>query len=420
MEHESTQFEIRNPKSKIVLGLGGGIAAYKICELASRLTRNNYDVHVVMTESAQRFVAPLTFQALTQNAVHTSLWPEINSCESGVAAAMAHIDLASSADVVLIAPATADLIAKLAHGQADDLVSTLVLATRAPVLVAPAMNPTMFEHPATQRNLKTLREYGYQIIDPEFGRMACEHVGPGRLPTTELLYEALAARHVAPKTQTLQGKRVLITAGPTRENLDPVRYISNRSSGKMGFALAEEAAARGAQVVLISGPAQLSTPASMQRIDVTSTQEMFDAATKHAPNSDIIIAAAAPADFTPREVSTHKIKKNPERQRAGLALELIPTPDILATIAKTKSSNQIVIGFAAETHDGIEEAKRKLQSKNLDAIVYNDVTQEGAGFDVDTNRVTWIDKSTQEEWPLLSKHEVAAYIFDKLASDTHG
>jgi phosphopantothenoylcysteine decarboxylase/phosphopantothenate--cysteine ligase len=371
-----------------------------------------------MTEAATRFVAPLTFQALTQNPVHSSLWPESTSSESGVAASMAHIDLATSADAILIAPATADFIAKLAHGLADDLLSTLALATRAPVLVAPAMNPAMYEHPATQRNLQTLREYGYQIIQPEVGRMACEHIGPGRLPTTEVLYEALVgAQRAAPLHNTLQGKRVLITAGPTRENLDPVRFISNRSSGKMGYALAAEAAARGAEVLLVSGPTQQNTPRGVARIDVTTTQQMFDAAMQHAPDCDIIIAAAAPADFTPREIAPQKIKKTnlaTDGVESTLKLELIPTRDIIATVAKNKKPHQIVIGFAAETSSDIAEAERKHQSKNLDAIVFNDVTQEGAGFDVETNRVTWIDKSTQEAWPLMSKREVAARILDEI------
>jgi phosphopantothenoylcysteine decarboxylase/phosphopantothenate--cysteine ligase len=365
-----------------------------------------------MTQAATRFVAPLTFQALTQNLVHTSLWMESTASENGVAASMAHIDLATRADVVLIAPATADLIARLAHGLAGDLLSTLVLATRAPILVAPAMNPTMYEHPATQKNLQTLREYGYRIIEPEVGRMACEHVGPGRLPATDILMQAIVeTRHVASKVASLQGKRVLVTAGPTRENLDPVRFISNRSSGKMGYAIAEEAAARGAQVLLVSGPTNLSTPPAVQRLDVTSTQEMFNAVTQRAADFDIIIAAAAPADFTVKQKSEQKIKKSGEGK---LALELIATPDIVETIAKAKSNSQIIIGFAAETGDGIEEAKRKLKSKNLDAIVCNDVTQAGAGFDVDTNRVTWINKSTQEEWPLMTKREVAARIFDSI------
>jgi phosphopantothenoylcysteine decarboxylase/phosphopantothenate--cysteine ligase len=395
----------------IVLGIGGGIAAYKICELASRLTQEHHDVHVVMTEAGTHFASPLTFQSLTQNPVHTSLWKD-SSSGSGAAASMTHIDLANLADVVLIAPATADLIARLAHGLANDLLSTLVLATRAPILIAPAMNPTMYEHPATQKNLQTLREFGYEIIEPEYGRMACEHIGPGRLPTTEVLYNAIVGAHgSAPQNQNLSGKKVLVTAGPTRENLDPVRFLSNRSSGKMGYALASEAAARGAEVLLVSGPTQLSAPRGVMRLDVTSTQEMFEVATRHAPDCDIIIAAAAPADFTIQAPNAQKIKKGEDGR---LVLELTITPDIVATIAKAKNNSQIVIGFAAETGGSIAEAQRKLAAKNLDAILFNDVTQEGAGFDGDTNRVTWIDASTQDEWPLMSKREVAARIWDRI------
>ena len=401
-------------KPQVVLGIGGGIAAYKICELASRLTQENYDVHVVMTPGAGRFVAPLTFQALTQNPVHTSLWPENSSSESGVAASMAHIDLAARAEVILIAPATADLIAKLAHGLADDLLSTLVLATRAPVLVAPAMNPTMYQHPATQRNLQTLREFGYQIIEPESGRMACEHVGVGRLPTTGVLRDAIQnAQIISPSNSDLAGKKVLVTAGPTRENLDPVRFLSNRSSGKMGYALAEIAARRGAEVILISGPTRESTPRGVTRLDVVSTQQMFDATMQHAPNCDILIAAAAPADFAPLEVSSQKIKK---QDSAGvLQLTLSPTPDIVATAAKLKKPHQLFIGFAAETNSEIAQAQRKLVSKKLDAIVFNDITQDGAGFDIDTNCVTWISPTETEVWPMMSKREVAARICDKIA-----
>lgn len=401
-------------KPQIVLGVGGGIAAYKICELASRLTQDNCDVHVIMTASATRFVAPLTFQALTQNPVHTSLWPENDASQSGVAAAMAHIDLATRADVILIAPATADLIAKLAHGLADDLLSTLVLATRAPVLVAPAMNPAMYAHPATQKNLQTLREFGYQIIEPESGRMACEHVGVGRLPATGVLWQAIAEAQLnAISSKNLSGKTILITAGPTRENIDPVRFLSNRSSGKMGYALAEAAVMRGARVILISGPTRLSTPLAVQRLDVTSTQEMLDATMQHAPDCDIIIAAAAPADFAPVDFSAQKIKK---RDAAGvLQLQLAPTPDIIASAAKNKKPGQLFIGFAAETNADLNEARGKLKSKNLDAILFNDITQEGAGFDVDTNRVTWIEGDETEVWPLESKRQIASRICERVA-----
>ncbi len=378
------------PKSQIILGVCGGIAAYKICELTSHLTQQNFDVHVVMTDSAQRFIAPLTFQALTQNPVHTSLWPQNSSDESGVAAAMAHIDL----------------------------------ATRAPILVAPAMNPQMLAHQATQRNLQILREFGYQIIEPESGRMACEHVGAGRLPKTETLFQAVVgAQHAAPKNtapnQNLLGKKIIVSAGPTRENIDPVRLLSNRSSGKMGYAIAEEAAARGAIVTLISGPTNLSTPNRVTRVDVVSTQQMLDAVSQHAPDCDVLIAAPAPADFAPEKFSAQKIKKRDLTSADGAAgvlpLQLAPTPDIIAMVAKNKKSSQIFIGFAAETNSDLGEARRKLQDKNLDAICFNDITQDGAGFDGDTNRVTWISSTETEAWPLLSKREVAAKICERAA-----
>lgn len=405
----------------LVLGVCGGIAAYKLCELASRLTQQGFDIHVVMTQSATQFVAPLTFQALTQNPVHLSLWPQDFSSESGVAAAMAHIDLATRADAILIAPATAETIARLAHGHADDLLSTLVLATSAPVVVAPAMNPKMLSHPATQRNLSTLREFGYSIVEPEVGRMACEHVGAGRLPTTEVLITQLQQVLEAnippnPLEKSLVGKKILITAGPTREALDPVRFISNRSSGKMGYALAAEAAARGAEVLLVSGPTNLDIPAQVTRVDVVSTSQMFEAVQEHAPNSDVIIASAAPADFAPMKFSSQKIKKRDSS--AALHLELLPTPDIIASVAKNKKAHQIFVGFAAETNPDLAEAHRKMHTKNLDAIVFNDITEEGAGFEGDTNRVTWISADETQAWPLLSKREVATKIFKQIAELT--
>ncbi|HEX8551709.1 MAG TPA: bifunctional phosphopantothenoylcysteine decarboxylase/phosphopantothenate--cysteine ligase CoaBC [Abditibacteriaceae bacterium] len=393
---------------RIVLGVCGGIAAYKACDLASRLTQMRAHVDVVMTQSAQKFVAPLTFQALTQRAVHTSLWPE-TSDENGVAAAMAHIELASC-DAILIAPASADTIAKLAHGLADDLLTTLVVASRAPVLVAPAMNPQMLAHAATQRNLAHLRELGYRISEPEFGRMACEHVGAGRLPTTDVLVEAL--EDVLFPTRDLENVRVVVTAGPTREPIDPVRYISNRSSGKMGFAIAENCARRGALVTLISGPVNLPTPAGCTRVDVTTTEEMFQTATKDAQTADVVVAAAAPADYSV-EAAPQKLKKS--TVDFDRTLQLRETPDILGTIGKTKRPDQILVGFAAETENLLANAREKLTRKNCDAIVANDVMQEGAGFDSETNIVTWVSQDAEETWPLASKAEVAARIVDKIA-----
>ena len=456
----------------IVLGVTGGIAAYKACEIASRLTQSGARVHVVMTKSAQRFVAPLTFQALTHQPVHVSLWPhhgeaESSEGESGVFAAMAHIALADEADAVLIAPASANTMAKLAHGFADDLLSTLILATRAPILLSPAMNPQMWNHAATQKNARVLaEELGYFLVTPDSGRMACEHVGAGRFPSTETILAELqrvlqtrvgatpnaaaraaataenaadfldgaaetyaengatsAIENAAPRVlaRDLEGFCVLVTAGPTREMLDPVRFLTNKSSGKMGYALAENAAARGARVVLVSGPTQIAPPQNVETIRVESTQQMFEAATRAAKNCEVIIAAAAPADFRAKEFSPQKIKKASTRSNAKsdaaksaiLNLQLEATPDIVAEIGAAKNAHQIVIGFAAETGGDLAEAHRKLKSKNCDAIVFNDVTQSGAGFDVDTNRVTWISASGETAWPLLPKSEVAARILDE-------
>ncbi len=423
----------------IVLGVSGGIAAYKACELASRLTQSGARVHVVMTQAATRFIAPLTFEALTHQPVHTSLWPDAGEQAASAPpnsqpptsnlqyAAMAHIALADSADAVLIAPASADVIARLAHGLADDLLTTLVLATRAPVLVAPAMNPTMLAHSATQKNLATLRELGYIVIEPESGRMACEHVGSGRLPETDVLIQALpdamadvGARHALP----LHGKMVLVTAGPTREALDPVRFLSNRSSGKMGYAIAAEATRRGARVLLVSGPTRLQTPPGVARHDVLTTQQMFDVVTQHAPECDIVIAAAAPADYRLANVAERKIKKTKIEKsgaaEAMLRLELVPTPDIIAQVGHGRKPHQIVVGFAAETGNELDEARRKLRDKNLDALVFNDVTQPDAGFDTDTNRVVWITRDSDEAWPLLSKDEVAARLWNAIESIAPG
>ena len=396
----------------ILLGVSGSIAAYKACELASHLTQQGAVVPVVLTEGAQKFVAPLTFQALTRQPVYTALWPHDSASEAGVSAAMAHIGLAERADAVLIAPASANCLARLACGLADDLLNTLVLAARCPVLLAPAMNPAMWENPATQRNLETLRAFGYQIIEPESGRMACEHIGQGRLPESEILLEHLrAVLESAP--QILTGKRVLVTAGPTREMLDPVRFLSNRSSGQMGYALAQSALARGAEVVLISGPTRLAPPRGVQMENVNTTDEMFHAVLRHAPSCDIIVAAAAPCDFRPAQLSPQKIKKQGD---AGIAMQLVPTPDIAGAVGAQKHAHQRIIAFAAETENVIAEARRKMSTKNADAIVANDVTEAGAGFDVATNRVTWITPQTEEAWPLMAKAEVSAKIWEKVVA----
>ncbi|HVF84528.1 MAG TPA: bifunctional phosphopantothenoylcysteine decarboxylase/phosphopantothenate--cysteine ligase CoaBC [Abditibacteriaceae bacterium] len=399
----------------IVLGVCGGIAAYKSCELASRLTQNGAQVHVVMTEGATHFVAPQTFAALTLQPVHTSLWPQNLESDGGVAASMAHISLAREADAILIAPATANTMAKLAHGFSDDLLTTICLATRAPILISPAMNPQMWLHAATQKNIQLLEELGYTIVQPESGRMACEDVGSGRLPEASALLEALnrvldARQNEPQKPQDYAGKTVLVTAGPTREPLDPVRFLTNRSSGKMGYAIAHELESRGAKVHLVSGPTNLEAPENVERMDVTTTQEMFHAATTIARDCDIIVACAAPADYRAKVVAAQKIKKSSTRNH--LQLELEATPDIVAAIAHNKKPDQIVVGFAAETENLVRYAQQKLTEKNLDAIVANDVSQLDSGFESDHNRVTWISKEVEESWPLMNKSEVAARLCD--------
>ncbi|MEO6908047.1 MAG: bifunctional phosphopantothenoylcysteine decarboxylase/phosphopantothenate--cysteine ligase CoaBC [Abditibacteriaceae bacterium] len=407
----------------IVLAVGGGIAAYKICELASRLTQRGAIVQTILTEGANQFVTPLTFAALTGQPVHSSLWPKDFSTTSGVMASMAHIDLARQADAVLIAPATADLLSKLAHGAADDLLTTLALATKAPVLIAPSMNPAMLQHPATQRNLELVKGLGYLIIDPESGRTACREEGSGRLPETKVLLEALenvlqnveAASRRLEKQQDaasslLQNRTILITAGPTREAIDPVRFLGNRSSGKMGYALAEAATAMGAKVLLVSGPTQLQPPADVQLFSVTSTEEMYETVLSHSAQCDIVIAAAAPADFRAAAVAEQKLKK---QGTEPFHLQLEPTPDIIASVGASKTPEQIIIGFAAETNDGLENARKKLVSKKLDAIVLNDVTQQGAGFEVDTNQVTWVTSDQDEQWPMMTKRKVAERILER-------
>ena len=393
----------------IILGIGGGIASYKIADLASKLTQNGADVHAVLTDSATRFIAPLTFQTLTHNPALTSLWVEPNNADAGLSAGMPHIDLADRADLIVVAPATADLIARLAQGAGDDLLTTLILATKAPIAIAPAMNPQMLNHPATQRNLRTLREFGYSIIEPNSGRMACEHVGSGRLPETPELLDWI--KNALFPVRDLDGLNVVVTAGPTRENLDPVRYLSNRSSGKMGYAIATNAAARGARVTLVSGPTSLQTPSNVERVDVGTALEMRDATTKAFGACDVFIAAAAPADFRALDISDQKIKRGGQTR---LTLELEANPDIVAECGAAKRDGQIVIGFAAETGDPTIEATRKLREKGLDAIVANDVTAPDAGFDVETNRVIWIAPDKTEAWPLLSKSEVAARIWDEV------
>jgi phosphopantothenoylcysteine decarboxylase/phosphopantothenate--cysteine ligase len=392
---------------RIVLGITGGIAAYKAADLASKLTQAGARVDVVMTAAATRFIAPLTFQALTGRPVYTDLWTPTPET------ALPHIALGEAADLVVIAPATADFLAKMAHGLADDLLSTLCLAARAPILVAPAMDVGMWAHPATQENVARLRARGVEIIGPAYGRMASGLEGWGRMvePAELLGY----IRRALGRNGPLAGRRVVVTAGPTYEPIDPVRFVGNRSSGKQGFALAQAALDRGAEVVLIAGPVALETPVGARRIDVGTAAEMAEAVWREAEAADVLLMAAAVADYRPAQSQPFKIKRG-----EGLALELIPTVDILAGVAARRASAgkpHVIVGFAAETRDLLENAQAKLRAKGLDLIVANDVTEPGAGFAVDTNRVTLIDaRGRIEPLPLMSKAAVAEAILDRVVA----
>jgi phosphopantothenoylcysteine decarboxylase / phosphopantothenate---cysteine ligase len=395
----------------VALGVGGGIAAYKAAELARALMERGFSVQVLMTRSAEEFIRPLTFAALTGRKVITSLFSAA-SAEDTLSSAIEHIRVAQENQVLVIAPATADLLAKLAHGLADDFLTTTYLAFTGPVVLAPAMNTNMWNHPATQENLAKLRARGHVIIEPDDGILACGMAGPGRLAEPERIAEAVTA--VAETRQQsnsdLDSETVLITAGPTQEPLDPVRYLSNRSSGKMGYALAEAAAARGARVILISGPVSLAAPAGVELIPVRTAVEMRKAVLDHLEQATIIIKAAAVADYHRANPPQQKVKKTAAR----MSLELDPTPDILAEAGR-KKGDRLLVGFAAETENLIEEARRKLQSKNCDMVVANLVAQPGIGFESDENEVTLV-LSTGETIPVAraSKASIAQRIFDEM------
>jgi phosphopantothenoylcysteine decarboxylase/phosphopantothenate--cysteine ligase len=394
---------------KLLLCVGGGIAAYKSLELVRRLRDAGATVQVAMTAGAQQFVTPLSFQALSGHPTRTTLW------DSAAEQAMGHIELARWADRILIAPATADLLARLAHGNADDLVTTLCLASTAPLTVCPAMNHRMWLHPATQANMALLRERGVQVIGPEDGPLAEGESGPGRVSEAPTIIAALAG-NLAPqapaKPGRLNGMRVLISAGPTYEDLDPVRYVGNRSSGKMGYALAAAAARQGAQVVLVSGPVQLATPAGVQRIDVRSAAQMREAVLGALP-ADIYIGAAAVADYTPRQVSPQKLKKTAGSQT--LTLELVRTADILAEVAVQEQALKLVVGFAAETHDVEKYARGKLADKHLDLIIANQVGIAGNGFESDQNAAVAYWNGGLREFPGTAKTQLAEQLLDLIA-----
>lgn len=389
-------------KPCVVLGVTGGIAVYKACELLRLLQKRGIDVFVVMTQNACRFVAPLTFETLSGHPVAVDTFDRPQTWE------VEHIALAKRADLFLIAPATANIMGKMACGIADDMLSTTVMATRAPVLVAPAMNTGMWENAAVQQNVKTLRARGVEIVAPVSGHLACGDSGAGKLEDVEVIAERACELLFAKKD--MEGLRVMVTAGPSREALDPVRYISNRSSGKMGYAIARAAQKRGAEVTLLSGPVAIEAPLGVKLVPFTTTQELLDRASELAREQDLLIQAAAPADYRAKEVAPQKIKK---QGGEPMTFTLVENPDVAATLGKAKRSGQVFVGFAAETNDVLARAKDKLARKNLDMIVANDVTRPGAGFDVDTNIVTLITKDGQEALPMMSKAEVAQRILDR-------
>lgn len=372
-------------QKRILIGISGGIAAYKIPELVRRLKDLGADVRCVMTQGAQAFITPLTLQAVSGNPVHHDL------LDPAAEAAMGHIELAKWADLIIIAPASANVLAQLAHGHASDLLSTLILATTAPVYVAPAMNQQMWAQPAVQANCQRLREYGMTLITPDNGAQACGDIGAGRMPEPLALRDIIC-QHFQPRSQLLAGKSVLITAGPTREAIDPVRYLSNHSSGKMGFALAAAAQQLGATVTLVTGPVQLATPTDVTRIDVVSAEDMYQAVMNHIDQADVFIGCAAVADYRPELVATSKIKKSQDTMH----LALIKNPDILASVASLPNP-PFTIGFAAETNDVVQYAQRKLEQKRIRLIAANDVSDTNIGFNSDVNamHLLWQDKQGQ-------------------------
>jgi len=393
---------------RITLGVTGGVAAYKAAELVRRLQQDNFTVQVVMTRGAREFITPLTFAALSGQKVITDLFSNSESGEANLESAIEHIAVAQRTDLLLVAPATADILAKFARGIADDFLTTLYLASTAPVIVAPAMNVNMWNHPATQENIRLLRDRGVSVVAPDEGYLACGMVGAGRLAGQEEIVAAVRA--VLHAHHDLQDETILIAAGPTCEDLDPVRYLTNRSSGKMGYAVAEAAAQRGAKVTLISGPTALETPQGVTRIDVRTAAEMHAAVTARFPQSSIAILAAAVADYRPAITAGSKMKRGKE----AITIEFQPTADILASIAKEKG-RRLVVGFAAETDNVAENARKKLSAKNADLIVANDVTAEGAGFDLETNIVTMFASDGRDlALPKLPKSEVAQRILDEI------
>lgn len=386
----------------ILLGVTGGIAAYKSASLASLLVKAGAEVRVIMTENAKNFITPITFETLTGHKCITDTF------DRNFEFSVEHVSLAQKADAIMIAPATANVIAKLAHGLADDMLTTTVLASKAPKIIAPAMNTGMYENPVTQDNLALLQKYGMEVVTPASGRLACGDVGAGKMPEPETLIEYIYKVCACKKDMT--GMKVLVTAGPTQEALDPVRYLTNHSSGKMGYHIAKICMLRGADVTLVSGKTALAAPMFVRTIPVTSAKDMFDAVTSHAPEMDLIIKAAAVADYRPSHIADEKVKKSD----AELAIPLERTDDILKYLGEHKRPGQFLCGFSMETENMLENSQKKLQKKNLDMIVANNLKMAGAGFETDTNIVTFITPDTVTELPIMGKDQVAFRLIDKI------
>ena len=388
----------------VLLGITGGIAAYKMANVASALRKTGAEVHCILTQNATQFITPLTFETLTNNRCI------VDTFDRNFQYDVAHVSLAKKADVILVAPATANVIAKLAHGLADDMLTTTVLAARCPKLIAPAMNTAMLENPATQENLATLRRYGFTVIEPATGMLACKDVGSGKLPEPEVLCEEIY--RVIAREKDLRGLHITVTAGPTQESLDPVRFLTNHSSGKMGYAIAREAMLRGADVTLISGPVALKAPLGVKLVNITTAQEMLEGVQAALPQTDVLVMAAAVADYRPAVVADQKMKKG----EGDMSIPLERTGDVLGWVAQNRHPGLFVCGFSMETEHMLENSQKKLTKKKLDMIVANNLKTQGAGFGVETNVVTLITQDWVEELPLLGKDEVAGKLLTAIAA----
>ena len=388
----------------VLLGITGGIAAYKMANVASALRKTSAEVHCILTQNATQFITPLTFETLSNNRCI------VDTFDRNFQYDVAHVSLAKKADVILIAPATANVIAKLAHGLADDMLTTTVLAARCPKLIAPAMNTAMLENPVTQENLATLRRYGFTVIEPATGMLACKDVGSGKLPEPEVLCEEIY--RVIAREKDLQGLHITVTAGPTQESLDPVRFLTNHSSGKMGYAIAREAMLRGADVTLISGPVALKAPLGVKLVNITTAQEMLEGVQAALPQTDVLVMAAAVADYRPAVVADQKMKKG----EGDMSIPLERTGDVLGWVAQHRHPGLFVCGFSMETEHMLENSQKKLSKKKLDMIVANNLKTQGAGFGVETNVVTLITQDWVEELPLLGKDEVAGKLLTAIAA----